>query len=145
MKRRLFRIALLLFVIGLLSATGTYIYVFHKPHRNVAKEKPAYVLDASTLFSEFSGDEAVSYEKYGNKVLQVSGEVVDISVFDNGASITLVDEMEGINCSFDSVDVAKFKSSLNEIEIGQDIQLKGQCDGYDMIMGVVLTRCVLAL
>ena len=142
MKKKLIHIALVLIGVGLLSATVTYIYVFHKPHRNIAKEKPAFILDAHTLISDFSTNETGSYEKYGNQVLQVTGEVVDISVSEKGASITLLDAMEGINCSFDSVAVAKSKSVFESIDVGSNIELKGQCDGYDMIMGVVLTRCV---
>jgi hypothetical protein len=144
MKKKLIRIALILTALGLFSATGTYLYVFHKPHRNIAKEKPAYILDAGSLISDFSSDETASYEKYGNKVLQVSGEVVDISVSDNSASITLLDQMEGINCSFDSLEVVNSKSELEQLNVGNKVDLKGQCDGYDMIMGVVLTRCVFA-
>jgi hypothetical protein len=144
MKKKFIRIAIILFVIGVLSGIGTYLYVFHKPQRNIAKEKPAYELDASTLFSDFSSDETTSYEKYGNKVLLVSGAVVDISISGKGASITLLDEMEGINCSFDSVEVSKARNVFNEITVGEQLALKGQCDGYDMIMGVVLTRCVIA-
>lgn len=143
MKKKLIRIAIILITVALFSATGTYIYVFHKPHRNIAKEKPAFIMDANTLLADFSSDETTSYEKYGNKVLQISGEVVDISISEKGASITLVDEMEGISCSFDSTEVANSKAVFNHIGIGNNLVLKGQCDGYDMIMGVVLTRCVL--
>lgn len=142
MKKKLFRIAIALFIFGLISATGTYVYVFHKPHRNIAKEKPAYVIDATRLITEFVDDETLSYEKYGNQVLQVNGEVVNISISDNSASITLIDEMEGISCSFDSLGLVDYKAILQKIDMGDNVELKGQCDGYDMIMGVVLTRCV---
>ena len=143
MKKKLFKIALILFVIGCISGISTYIYVFHKPQRNIAKEKPAYTIEATTLISEFVADETTSYEKFGNKVLQVTGDVVDISLSDKSASITLLDEMEGISCSFDSIEVANSKDLLKNISIGNHVTLKGQCDGYDMIMGVVLTRCII--
>lgn len=141
--KKFFKIWLILFGVGVLSAIGTYIYIFHKPHRNIAKEKPAYVLNAQDLYIEFSSNENTSYEKYGNKVLQISGEVVEISVSNNSASITILDEMEGINCAFDSITMVKNHNQLIQIEEGDRIEIKGQCDGYDMIMGVVLSRCVL--
>ena len=141
--KKLFRIGLILAAFGILSATGVYLYVFHKPHRTIAKEAPAYVVDALTFYSEFSTDETAAYEKYGNQVVQVSGEVVDINLSDNSASLILLDEMEGIACAFDSLDVAKQKNQLEGIQIGDNVKLKGQCDGYDMIMGIVLTRCIL--
>lgn len=144
MKKKLFRIALILFGIGCISAVGTYMYVFHKPHRNIEKEKAAFIIDAQMLFDDFANDENVSYEKYGNQVLEVTGEVVDVSVSENSSSLVLLDEMEGISCSFDSLDTQKYMELLTELTPGEQVKVKGQCDGYDMIMGVVLTRCVLA-
>jgi hypothetical protein len=144
MKKKLFRIALILFGIGCLSAIGTYMYVFHKPHRNIEKEQAAFIIDAQILFEEFVKDEDASYEKYGNQVLEITGEIVDISINDNSSSLILLDEMEGINCSFDSLYTQKFKETLESLTLGKKIKIKGQCDGYDMIMGVVITRCILA-
>ncbi|MCP4311035.1 MAG: hypothetical protein GY790_07220 [Bacteroidetes bacterium] len=141
--KKLFRIILILGAVGILSAFSVYMYVFHKPHRNIAKEAPAYVMDAQSFYSEFSSDETSAYEKYGNQVVQVSGEVIDISMSDNSASLVLLDEMEGIACAFDSLGIVRQKGHLEGIQIGDNVNLKGQCDGYDMIMGVVLTRCIL--
>lgn len=141
--KKFLKIALILFIIGMVAAIGTWIYVFHKPARNIAKEKPAYVMEAQQLFSDFQKDESASYTKYGNKVIELSGKVVNVTIGSNTASVTLLDEMEGINCSFDSLTVAKTGDELSKIAVGNEIKLKGQCDGYDMIMGVVLTRCVL--
>ena len=141
--KKLIKIMLILGAFGILSATAVYLYVFHKPHRNIAKEAPAYVVEAPAFYSEFSSDETTAYEKYGNQVVQVSGQVVDISLTDNSASLVLLDEMEGIACAFDSLGMAQQKSHLASIQIGDNVNLKGQCDGYDMIMGIVLTRCIL--
>jgi hypothetical protein len=141
--KKIFKIGLILFGIGLLAGFGTYMYVFHKPHRNILKETPAYTLAASDLYTEFSLNETASFEKYANKVLQINGEVADIQINDNNALLTLNDAMEGVNCSFDSVTVAKNLDKLKNIHVGDKIELKGQCDGYDIIMGVVFTSCVL--
>ena len=126
-----------------MSATGTYLYVFHKAHRNIAKEKPAYEVCAKDLYTEFSTDEKTSYDKYGNQVLQVTGRVVEFELNESGASLVYVDPFEGINCAFDSTTVTKLRSEFDVIGVGDVVTLKGQCDGFDMIMGVVLTRCVL--
>ena len=141
--KKLFKIGLILFGIGIFAAGGTYMYVFHKPHRNVAKEKPAYVLDAEELYTEFVTDEEISYEKYGDQVLQITGNVVEVNVLQNTASIVYLDPVDGINCSFDSLTVVKSGSELSQIQAGDRVTVKGKCDGYDFIMGVVLTRCVL--
>ena len=141
--KKLLKIALILFGVGVLSGIGTYLYVFHKPHRNIAREKPAYVLDANSLFSDFSTDEEGSYEKYGDKVLQVTGEVIDFTIQPNGATLMYLDPLEGISCSFDSITVVQENNELQQVDVGKLVTLKGKCDGFDMIMGVVLTRCVL--
>jgi len=140
---KIFKIILILGAFGILSASAVYLYVFHKPHRNITKETPAYVIEAPEFYSEFSNDETAAYEKYGNQVIQVSGEVVNISLSENSASVVLLDEMEGIACAFDSLGMAKQLNHLMAINVGDEVSLKGQCDGYDMIMGVVLTRCIL--
>jgi len=141
--KRILKIGYILLGIGLLSFIGTYTYVFHKPQRNIVKEKPTYVISAEQLYKEFSAKEDSSYIKYGDKVVEVKGPVSEITINNNSASITLLDEISGINCSFDSVSVVEHKGELEKIKQGDNITLKGKCDGYDMIMGVVLTRCVL--
>jgi hypothetical protein len=141
--KKLIRIGLILFGFGLLMAFGTYMYVFHKPHRNIAKEKPEYTLEAQSLFNEFITKEDSSYLKYGDKVIQVDGNVVDITIKENGATLVYIDPMEGISCSFDSLTTAQSKARLSQIHPGDHVTVKGKCDGYDLIMGVVLTRCVL--
>jgi hypothetical protein len=84
-----------------------------------------------------------SYEKYGDKVIQIKGAVENITLNENSASIVFIDEMGGVNCVFDSLSMVKNLEKLKKINVGDSIELKGQCDGYDMIMGVVLSRCVL--
>lgn len=141
--KKILKICLILAITGIIAAGAIALYMIYKPHRNIAKEKPAYILEAKQLFSEFSTNEKLSNEKYINQVIQLTGNVVDVNITENTATIAILDEMEGINCSFDSATVAKSKDEISKIAVGDTIQLKGQCDGYDMIMGVVLTRCVL--
>lgn len=141
--RNFLRLTLILFGVGVFAGIGTYIYVFHKPARNIAKEKPEYVMNAQDLLNQFTSAEDSSYAKYGDKVIQVTGSVADVEVKSNTASIMLQDALSGVNCAFDSITVVQDKNKLQNIKVGQNITLKGKCDGYDMIMGVVLTRCVL--
>jgi hypothetical protein len=141
--KKLVKIGLVLFGIGLLSGFAVYMYVFHKPHRNILKEKPAYVLNAEKIYYDFSSNEESSYAKYANKVIQLHGEVVDIDFHTNNAMITMNDFMQSVNCNFDSLTMVKNYDKLKNVKVGDKVELKGQCDGYDMIMGVVLTSCVL--
>ncbi len=140
MKKRL-KIFLIIAIIGLVTGLSTVYYVFNKPHRDVENEKAAYSLKAAALFSEFNNNETVSNERFGDQVLQITGDIAEISVDGYQVSITLSDEMEGVNCALDSLTIDKNKTFINSLIIGDKITLKGKCDGFDMIMGVVLTRC----
>jgi hypothetical protein len=141
--KKILKIGFILFGIGLFSGLGTYIYVFHKPQRNIGKEKPAYIMSARQLYREFSNSEDSSNIKYGDKVIEITGPITDVTLNSNDGSITLLDEISGINCSFDSITLAEHRVEMEKIKPGDEITIKGKCDGFDMIMGVVLTRCVL--
>ena len=135
------KIFLFIAVIGIVVGLGTIYYVFNKPHRNVEGEKPAFTIEAKTLFEEYNMDEEAGNLKFGDQVLQVTGKIVEITSDNFEVSIVLSDEMEGVNCSLDSITIVENKTKVDALKLGDDITLKGKCDGFDMIMGVVLTRC----
>ena len=132
---------LIIVIVGLVVGAGTVYYVFNKPHRNILGETPAYIMPAASLFGAFSEDENASLAKYGDQVIQVKGAIANIS--NEGYNVTLIldDEMEGVSCTLDSLSIAENQELINNLKNGDTVELKGKCDGYDMIMGVVLTRC----
>ncbi len=134
---------LILVAIGVVVGGGAVYYIFNMPARDVENETPAYTLNAEVLYTDFSNNEDAANLKYGDKVIQVSGVVVDKITEDYQVSITLNDEMEGINCAVDSASYVENKEFFDGLNTGNKITLKGKCDGFDMIMGVVLTRCFL--
>jgi len=140
MKKGL-KIFLIIAAVGLITGLSTVYYVFNKPHRDVENEKPAFVMNATTLFSDFNEHEDISNEKYGDQIIQVTGNISELNIDGFQVSITLNDEMEGVNCALDSLTIDQNKVFINSLIIGEKITLKGKCDGFDMIMGVVLTRC----
>lgn len=142
-EKKLLKLFLILFGIGTITGFSLFLYVFHKPQRNLANEKPAFIVEPKALYSDFNSDEKASNAKYGDKAIQLKGEIVDLSLKDNGATIVLADPMAGVSCSFDSITVSENKDSFAKLKVGDQVTVKGKCDGFDMIMGVVLTRCVL--
>ncbi len=128
---------------GLIIGLSTVYYIFNMPHRNLENEKPDFTLTAQELYNDFSADETAGNLKYGDKAIQVSGVVIEKTVHENDATIVLNDAMEGISCSFDSLYLVNNNEKIVKIELGETITVKGKCDGIDMIMGVVLTKCVL--
>jgi len=140
MKKNL-KIFLIVAAIGLVGGLATVYYVFNMPHRDIEHETPAYSLTAKAFFNEYNSDEEAGNIKFANQVVQVQGEIVDITTNGLEVSIVLNDEMEAVNCAIDSLSVVHNQAFLSDLKIGDQVSLKGKCDGFDMIMGVVLTRC----
>lgn len=128
---------------GIVIGGASVYYVFNMPHRNLANEQAEFVMTAQELYADFSADETAGFAKYGDKAVQVSGEIVEKTMTEKEVSLVLNDAMEGISCSFDSAYVVAHKTELDALSVGDSAIIKGKCDGIDMIMGVVLTRCVL--
>ena len=140
MKKGL-KIFLIIAAVGLVTGLATVYYVFNMPHRDVSGEAPSYTMKAKALYDEYSNNEEASNPKFADKVIQVTGEIAELSVEGYQISIVLNDEMEGVSCALDSMTIDTHKTLINNLKTGDNITLKGKCDGFDMIMGVVLTRC----
>ncbi len=134
------KILLILAVIGVVVGAGGVYYAFNMPHRDVENEKPALVTTAPALYGAFSLDEAVAFKKYNNKVVQVSGKIVELTGNIYHMNITLNDVMEPVSIVIDSLSIVKNMPFAKRLKLGDMVTVKGQLDGYDMIMGVVLTR-----
>ena len=135
------KIFLIVATVGLFVGLGGVYYVFNMPHRDVEGEEAAFKMEATEFYAEYSNDEEASNLKFGDKVIEVSGEIVELSGAEYELTLVLNDEMEGISCALDSVAIANNKEKVEAFKVGDKVTLKGKGDGFDMIMGVVLTRC----
>lgn len=134
---------LILAAVGVLMGMFTILYTYFKPQRNIQKEKPAFIIESTSLHNEFIANEDSGNLKFNNQIIQVSGKVVEFSMENNGASVVFINSIGGITCSFDSTTMVNNFGKLSKIQVNDSLTLKGRCDGYDMIMGVVLSKCVL--
>jgi hypothetical protein len=132
---------LILGLVGLMVGLGVVYYVFNKPHRDVEGEVPAYTMEAKALFDEYNANEEAGNLKFGDKVIQVTGEIVELSNEGDEVSFVLNDGMEGVNCALDSMMIVDNKALVDKLAVGDKVTVKGKCDGFDMIMGVVFTSC----
>jgi hypothetical protein len=110
------------------------LWLYNKPHRT-ADQKPFVSLSATELFKTFESDEASANENYLDKVLEVYGEVIEITQdIDNHTIVVLKsnDPIFGVRCTLDK--------GNSHISIGETIHLKGICKGY--LSDVVLTNCI---
>jgi hypothetical protein len=134
---------IIIVLVGLIVGLAGVYYVYNKPQRNISKEKPAYIIDPASLVNDFNMNEDSSTMKYNGKVIQVSGQVVEYDPEKTGTSIVFVNSIGGVTCSFDSITTVNNFERLSNIKVGDSLTLKGKCDGFDNINGVVLSKCVL--
>ncbi|MDX2284973.1 MAG: hypothetical protein NW241_12475 [Bacteroidia bacterium] len=140
MSKSLIRILAL----GLLAAavTGGAIgmWLYNKPHTNVADLKADAVLSAGELYAAYSADEAASNERYLNKTIEVRGKVAEILPGENGVvNVVLRDDgaMSGVICEF----LAEEQMSIQGLSPGAEVTVRGLCSGLSF--DVALNRCVL--
>jgi hypothetical protein len=148
MKKRTIRIGLAVVLIGLLTASIVVIYMFNKPHMDIASEKAAFSLSAAQLYNEFKANENTANKKYlseaNGKVIQVSGIVSEIIKGEHGGLTLSLKEQSiadgGVSCSIDSLNIEK----ASKLKVGDKVVIKGQCTGYiELTSEVDLNKCVI--
>lgn len=132
-KRRL--TWLLLSVLALLFTVGIAGYkMYTKPHRNIEATK-AISVSSIQLATDYENDELRSNSLYLDKVLDVTGEITEISKNQKGETIIALKGtgMSTVRCTLEGVVPPEIKS-------GGSAMLKGICTGY--LTDVVLVRCI---
>ncbi len=148
MKKRTLRIGLAVVLLGLLIGSIIVIYMFNKPHLDVASLKPEFNLSAAQLYNEFKTNESSANKKYlgeaNGKIIQVSGIVSEIIKGDKGGLTLSVNDKSmtdgAISCSIDSTNVEK----ASKFKVGDKVVLKGQCTGFiELTSEVDLNKCII--
>ncbi|MDX1408520.1 MAG: hypothetical protein R3330_10315 [Saprospiraceae bacterium] len=130
------RIVLVLAAIGV----GVGIYMWNKPHRNIAKTKPAQTVTASNLVKSYQDDEEAANARFLGQVVQVSGIVRQIQPGDDGTTQILLssdDLMTSVSCNLQEDQTA----GAEGLRSGDQVTINGECTG--ILMDVVLERCVI--
>jgi hypothetical protein len=128
-------IILILLALGLGGATIAYLQ-YNKPHRDAATEKPAHEVTAHQLFAAFSNNEAEAMAEFGNKIIQVTGEIMEVTTLPDETKqvvFNVDDPIFGVKANFQ-------KSTTTNFEEGKTITIKGICSGFNA--DVEMTGCV---
>jgi len=142
MQKPVKRIIAIAFVVVVIMGVGLGIYLYNKPHADISKMTPDFILDAKTLFDDFESDEVNASQKYIDKVLQVTGKLAEINRNRDGSvMLSLEDVFFGVTCSIDSSTVTIVTDKIELLQPGQQVTIKGQCDG--MLTDVKLSHCIL--
>ena len=142
MKRKnIFKIAIALFVIGIVSAGLVFRFVINKPHKDFEKAKPAYIVSASELFDTFRSEREEAEMKFNGQVVLLNGKLDKIEVSDNLVTGVFVFEQgmfgdEGVRCTM----LPNHSANLKAIPEGSEVQLKGFLTGYNET-DVILEQC----
>jgi hypothetical protein len=114
-----------------------WLFVWNKPEQNI-KKSPAIAITANNLFLNYSSDEKNANLKFIDKIIEVTGEVNEVTKNNEGLDVVLMktdDPMFGVNCTMEEKNTA--------IKSGTTVTLKGICTGY--LTDVVLIRCYLII
>jgi len=142
MKKKLWRLAGIGVFFALVAAGFVYWYGFLRKETPIEKMKPDFELTADSLFSVFNAGEKAATEKFGGKILLLKSNVISVEKDEKGnVTITLVDPMMGVTCTFDSLQAVKQKTELGTLSEGQPVTIKGRCDG--MLTDVKISKCMI--
>lgn len=133
-----FKILIGIFFI-VISSLFLLLKYYNKPHKDIRNLKADYVLNAQYLLNEFQQDEDSATKKYTNNIVQVKGQIFEISTLNGNSVITLKkqDSESSIICHLlpeDNINVLKLKK-------GQNVAIKGICTGF--LLDVIMVRCVI--
>tara|TARA_R110002050_G_scaffold119088_1_gene236859 strand:+ start:89 stop:499 length:411 start_codon:yes stop_codon:yes gene_type:complete len=131
------RIILLAVLISIAIGVGIGYYFYNKKVPTLDDFKPDYKISANDLTLAFENDEAAATNKYEDKIIEVTGIIQSIKNDSTNSNIILEADlamMGGINCSFKDI-------QDNSIKKGDEVIVKGRCQGY--LMDVIMNNCIL--
>lgn len=132
MKKLLYFI---LFVLALVIIS--YFVVLNLPKASSANKEASQKLSATELMTQFESNEAKANKALIGKTIEVSGQISDIEKDKQDATVVYLETgsmMTPILCTME-------KSSKKKFNIGDQVRIKGQCNGF--LQGVLMNKCVL--
>ena len=123
-----------------LAVAGVCIgyYMWNKPHQNISKAKPAFEVTSDVIVQEFQDDEIAANTNYLGKIIQVSGQIRQLTSNEDGTAqilLTSQDLLSSVSCNLQEGE------DLTQLNVGDQVTIKGKCTGS--LMDVILQRCVI--
>ncbi len=129
------KLLVIVLVIATIGGAVTF-YLYNKPHRDVASEEAAHTLTADALFDAFDADEVGANALYLDKVVEVTGEVAEVT--ENGAGQAVI-TLTAANAMMGGVSATMQQPGKVSVIPGQTATVKCRCTGY--LMDVILINC----
>ncbi len=129
-----------LITVFLLGLAGLVVglYMFNLGQKNLHKIKPDYKITAVDLLKEFANNESAASEKYVDKILEVSGSVLQVKTVEGKAKSIILDtgnQLSSVIC-----DLAE-ELNPDDIDASVPILIRGELSGF--LMDVLLNNCVI--
>ncbi len=138
------RIILLAGLGVVIIAIAIGLSMYYKPHKTFAGAEPDFRLTVPQLIAAFTSDEAAATAKYvaEDKVILVSGTVLDVITEDSGTVVIVLGE-EGVEGTVSCTLTAEESAHAERIKEGGSAQITGQCTGMQGLIEpeVILIRC----
>lgn len=133
-----FKIGLIaVFLLGL-AGLAVGLYMFNLGQKNLHKIKPDYKITAVDLLKEFANNESAASEKYVDKILEVSGSILQVKTVEGKARSIILDtgnQLSSVIC-----DLAE-AINPDDIDASLPISIRGELSGF--LMDVLLNNCVI--
>lgn len=129
MKKKNFRIGIVVAVILISGLLYGYYGFLYKPARDINSESSAFSVPADGLAGEYAANMKSADSKYLNQAIEIKGKVTEIR-----DSLIILDSK--VVCGFD---VKPADAAINK-----NITVKGRCIGFDELFGEVkLDQCTI--
>lgn len=127
---------LIVLLVLALAGGGIAYYMWNKPHETV-EDRKALAVDAPALAAAFAANEQQANKDYVSQVLDVTGEVSEVSTNQDGKTVIMLksdDPLSGVQCTM--------RADNNiQVKAGEKITVKGFCNAYTVV--VVLSDCII--
>ncbi len=128
-RKKIIKTGIIVAIAGIVIAGTIGLYMFNMPHRDVQSAKSDYSLTASAVVAEYLADKDAANQKYlaadgESKILEVSGEVSNISEDFNGQKVVLLkstSDKAGVSATF----TPETNANAAGLQIGQTVTVKG--------------------
>lgn len=133
-RKRILKWALLSVFVAVIALGIVGFKMYTKPHRNVEAGK-AVQISAFELVKNYEDNESAANSKYLDKILEVKGEVANVSKNQKGEPVVTLKgtDTSGLICTLDEKISANLKPNTTVV-------IKGICTGY--LTDVVLVRSI---
>ena len=140
MKKR-FKIILVITSIGVGGLAYIWFFVYNKPHRDIEKSTPDFVISSSECYNHYAHGNNTDLKNFTGKILQIKGVPTSIESNDSLVVIVFVFNEgmfgdEGIRCTM----LETHAKGAQNTDLSKSVIIKGYCSGFNEA-DVILEQC----